>query len=115
MITEEVNSYDLLILGGNVKTSRGTLEQSETPYVRGTVLAKLSDDLYGVCKSDHETEVNQTPNCILLEDVDATESSVDNIAILLAGDVETSQVVTMDPDTTDTHKESLRALSIYLK
>ncbi|MCM3567858.1 head decoration protein [Neobacillus mesonae] len=109
------SEQDNLFVGGVMPVVTETINlKSGASYVRGTVIGIVTATGEGTTVNSTASDGSQTAYGVLADDVDAT-SETKPAAIYLTGEFNESALVFGGTDTADTHKASLRGLSIFVK
>jgi len=106
-------TYDNLIVGGDIVTDSGVLIAGQN-LTRGALLGKITASGKLTLSVDTATDGSEAPYAVLNEDVDATAGDT-VCSVLLGGEVNSNVMTFGGAHTAESTKDGLRSLSIFLK
>ena len=109
--TSEAFTPDRLIVGGPIVTKKVTIDTGV--LVRGSVLGKITASGKYILSLSAAGDGSQTPDLVLLEDVDATSADKEAMA-LEVGHVDETALTLGTGHTVASIREGLRAKGIHL-
>lgn len=103
-----INDANVPLITKSVKIKKGAKMK------RGTVLGLLTAGGYGVAADSAKSDGSQTADCILADDVDATDGDC-FVPAYSSGAFNRQALIFGGADTAEKHETKLRELGIFLK